>query len=350
MSTITYKCPNCGAALQFDVDSQKWKCDFCVSSFDKDAISTLEEMLHEEEHQEAHEEYTDPDTGLRSYSCNSCGAEIVTDDTTAATFCYYCHNPAIIPSQLAGEFKPSKVIPFKIDRAKATEAFVKWCKKKPLLSRDYMKSSQLKLLSGIYIPFWLFDCDVTGEITADARNIRTWSSGDKRYTETKYYYVSRTAAASFDGIPADGSKKAEDKLMETLEPFDYSQMEPFSMSYLSGYMAERYDVNHEEVFGRIQQRVNQYTDKLLRDTIHGYSSVHVTSCSTDIRSANASYVLLPTWIFTYNYKGKIYIFAMNGQTGKIAGSLPVSKGRAAAWFAGISASIFAVLMIGGFLL
>lgn len=341
MSVVTYKCPNCGAPLAFDADEQNWKCEFCRSSFDEEQVKAIEGKLPLED------EFA---SRARAYSCTSCGAEIVTDDTTAATFCYYCHNPAIIPGQLSGDYKPAKVIPFQFDRNKATEAFIKWCKKKPLVSRDYISSSQLKLLSGVYIPFWLFDCEINGQITADARNIRTWRSGDKRYTETKYYSVSRAATARFDGIPADGSKKAEDHLMETLEPFDYSQMEDFSMAYLSGYLAERYDKDHHEVFGRIKSRVEEYTSSLLRNTISGYSSVSVNSCNVDISDTRATYVLLPTWMFTYNYKGKTYVFAMNGQTGKIAGSLPISKARVAAWFGAISGSLFAILLLGGLLL
>lgn len=341
MSVITYKCPNCGAPLKFDADGQDWKCEFCLSSFQEEQIKVIEDKLPIED------EYA---SKARVYSCSSCGAEIMTDDTTAATFCYYCHNPAIIPKQLSGDYKPAKVIPFQFDREKATDIFIKWCKKKPLVSRDFIKNTQLKLLSGVYIPFWLFDCDINGNIAANARKIRTWTSGNKRYTETKHYHVSRNASARFEGVPADGSQKTDDRLMETLEPFDYSKMEDFSMSYLSGYLAERYDQDEKQVYGRIRSRIEDYTSKLLHDTIQGYSSVSVNSCNVDIQNAKATYVLLPTWMLTYHYNGKTYVFAMNGQTGKIAGSLPISKARAAAWFGGISASVFAILLIGGLLL
>ncbi|MFZ5354077.1 MAG: hypothetical protein ACOZCL_15340 [Bacillota bacterium] len=362
MEVITYKCPNCGGALKFNEDAQKWKCEFCISYFDENAVNSIENRMntendrHEKDSSKTEKEpefylheYDEADN-VRAYSCNSCGAEIVTDATTAATFCYYCHNPAIIPSQLSGNYRPSKIIPFKINRESATKAFIKWCRKKPLVSRRFITDSQLKLLSGVYIPFWLFDCEVSGSIYADARNVRSWTSGNKRYTETKYYDVYRAGAASFRGIPADGSKKAEDCLMETLEPYDYGQLEDFSMSYLSGYMAEKYDVNQNEVYGRIRSRVHEYIEGLLRDTINGYSTVTVKSASIGVDSSKASYALLPVWMFTYSFEGKIYIYAMNGQTGKIAGSLPISKSRALAWFGGISASVFAILTIGGLLL
>ena len=352
MAVITYKCPNCGGALEFKSDSQSWQCDFCSSDFNSQDIKAIEKRLLEEEEKLESQRLQEKrfETEARTYSCTNCGAEIVTDATTAATFCYYCHSPAILPGQLSGKFRPVKVIPFKIKREEATEAFIKWCKKKPLLSKDFTSVSQLKLLSGVYIPFWLFDCDVRGRISAEGRNIRTWVSGDKRYTETKYYDVGRSATARFNGVPADGSKKTDDKLMETLEPFDYSQMEDFTMAYLSGYLAEKYDLDDNAVYGRITQRINGYAERLLRDTISGYNSVSVKSCNVDISKDKATYVLLPTWIFTYSYKGKVHVFAMNGQTGKIAGSLPISKERMAAWFGIISASVFTLLSIGGLFL
>ncbi len=348
MSVITYQCPNCGGPLGFNADLQSWKCEFCLSDFDEDAVRALKE--EQEEHRSenaAEEERAEFESNARSYSCPSCGAEIVTDDTTAATFCYYCHNPAILPGNLSGTYRPSKVIPFTFERAAATEAFIKWCKKKPLLSKDFTSSSQLELLSGVYIPFWLYDCDIRGKMSASARNIRTWTSGDKRYTETKYYDVVRAGTAKFRGIPADGSKKTDDRLMETLEPYDYSQMRDFSMSYLSGYLAEKYDVGENEVYDRIKERIQNYSRRLLEDTITGYSSVSVNNCLADIYQSRATYVLLPTWMFTYNYKGKTYVFAMNGQTGKIAGSLPLSKARMALWFMGVSAVAFIILFVVG---
>lgn len=358
MAMITYKCPNCGGALEFQADTQSFKCEFCLSDFNNTEIKSFESGSRSKDETTAEKEPSKEDRKkdtefqdkAKVYSCSSCGAEIVTDDTTAATFCYYCHSPAIIPGQLSGAYRPAKVLPFKFKREAATEIFVNWCRKKPLLSKDFTSASQLELLSGVYVPFWLFDCDLRGRVRADARRVRTWITGNKRYTETKYYEIVRAGTARFGGVPADGSQKIDDHLMEMLEPFDYAQMEDFSMSYLSGYLAEKYDLDDKAVYGRVQERIQKYMGTLLRNTIDGYSSVAVTSSNVDVYGKKATYVLLPTWMFTYQYKGKTYIFAMNGQTGKIAGSLPLSMARAAVWFAGVSAAVFAVLFVGGMFL
>lgn len=350
MSTITYKCSNCGAPLTFDGDAQNWKCEYCISTFYEKEIRGLEDKLISEvkdPNKATDDEFT---SKARVYSCTSCGAEIVTDDTTAATFCYYCHNPAIIPGQLSEKYKPSRIIPFKFERDKATTAFIKWCKKKPLLSKDFTSNSQLEKISGIYVPFWLFDCKTKGFLSAKAKNVRTWRSGDIQYTQTDYFNVSRTGVAHFSGIPADASKKVDNKLMEALEPYDYSQMKDFSMAFLSGYFAQRYDLDQQAVLSSVSNRIQAYGKKLMHNTISGYDSVSITSCSADIEGASATYVLLPTWMFTYKYKDKTYMFAMNGQTGKITGSLPISKKRLIFRFVAYWAIAFWIMVLGGMLI
>jgi hypothetical protein len=355
LGVIVCKCNNCGGPLEFKAETQNWICDYCLSEFTEAEVQALlnneqsqsQATMSEatlQQKQEQDEEFAEKAAG---YSCQSCGAEIVTDDTLAATFCYYCHNPAIIPRRLEGEFRPEKVIPFMFNREKATEIFIKWCKKKPLLSKVFTTSSQLEKLSGVYVPFWLFDSDTMGAVNADATKVRSYTRGDIRYTETKYFHVVREGNAAFKDVPADGSKKMDDSLMEILEPYDYRELTDFSMSYLSGYLAEKYDMDQNDVYPRVSKILRNNMSTLLEDTIQGYSHVTIQTANVEINNVEATYVLLPVWMFTYQFKGKSYMFAMNGQTGKIAGRLPISFGRAFSWFGAISASVFGLLFLGG---
>lgn len=355
MGVVVYKCINCGGPLAFKAESQNWTCDYCLSEFIEEDVrnfvqneeSKLAESLSEDELQHKKEQDEQFQQKATGYSCKSCGAEIVTDDVTAATFCYFCHNPTIIPRALEGEFRPEKVIPFQINKEKAKELFIEWCKKKPLLSKWFTSTSELEKLTGIYVPFWLFDYDTTGQIDMEATKVRTYTRGDTRYTETKFYHVIREGEANFRKVPADGSKKMDDQLMSILEPYNYQDLKDFSMSYLSGYYAEKYDMDQNDVYPRVSKLIHSHTTSLIRDTVTGYSTVRVKDAKINFQKVEATYVLLPVWMFTYQYKGKTYIFAMNGQTGKIAGNLPISIPRAATWFGAVSASLFAVLVLGG---
>lgn len=330
MPIVQYKCPNCGASLEFQADSQKFSCEYCGSSFtekqmkqmhEEDSLSSEEsaaKALSEQSVQQEFEEHN------HLYNCPSCGAEIITDDVTAATFCVYCHSPVVLSGRLAGEFRPNLVLPFQLNREQALETFQKWCNQKWFLPRAFTSEVQLEKLTGIYIPFWMADCKMDADMHAIGKKIRSWQSGDYQYTETQEYAVHRRADLNFNGIPADGSSKTDDKLMEAIEPFRYEELKVFSMPYLSGFQAEKYDVNKQQVFPRIRQRAEESATSLLRSTIQGYNMVSVTSNQTNILKTDWNYVLLPVWMMTYQYRNQRYFFAMNGQTSKMAGRLPLS--------------------------
>lgn len=345
MEVKTYQCPHCGAPLTFSGETQKWDCEFCLSSFGLDEVDEQNIQKPSEP-----ERYTPPETEeephLRGYICSQCGAEIVADETTSATFCVFCGNTAILSKQLEGSFRPELVIPFKTTKDQAVEAFLKMCCK-PLVPRSFIAKERLEKITGVYVPFWLFDCDAGAQIGANAQRVRTWSDHKYRYTKTDHYHLIRSGRMDFCRVPADGSSQMDDAMMDSLEPFDYSTMVPFSSAYLSGYLARRYDVDDHESFPRVEERVKATCEEELRATIHGYAGVQVTHRNFNLNTRKAAYALLPVWMLVSKYEGKEYLFAMNGQTGKIIGNLPVSKKLATKWFLSIAAALTAVLLIGG---
>lgn len=343
---IEYKCPCCNAGLAFGNDIQKLKCDYCENEFEIDTVTAYNESLSKSDAAEFDWETSHSNTwpetdqaAMRSFVCPSCGGEILTDETTAATFCPYCDNPTIMPSRLDGLLKPDAIIPFQRGKEDAKAAFLSLCKGKPLLPKHFTAQQRLEKITGIYVPFWLYDCsgDMTGSYKAT--RVRTWSDSRYHYTKTDHFLLNRAADAAFSGIPLDGSSKMDDTFMESIEPYDYGQLVDFDKAYLSGYLADKYDVPAENGQERVRERVSQSIDDLLQNTFVGYATVVPTSKQLKIQQGKARYVLLPVWILNTRYEGKIYTFAMNGQTGKMTGTLPVSKTRAFAWFAGIAAAV-----------
>ncbi len=321
-----YRCPNCNGELRFDPKKQGFGCEYCMSFFTPEECKAANERMdsYEKEIAAKKEEFEEK---TQFYSCPSCGAELITDLHTSATECYYCHNPVVLQGRLSGRFRPSKVIPFKINREGAHDIFKAWCKKRWFLPKTFKSESQLLHMQGVYVPFWVANCDLHGEMRAVCKKIRSWSTGNYRYTETKEYDVYRDADIQFIGIPADGASKIEDALMEAIEPFDYNAAEDFEMSYLSGFLSDKYDVNKANVFPRIKNRAVNGSDQLLRASMTGYSSVRVTRSDMHILGTTWQYMLLPVWFMTYEYKGKRYSFAINGQTGKQAGTPPINIGK-----------------------
>lgn len=329
MSVLSYKCPNCGADLHFNPETQTLICDHCLGNFSE---SDLETITSDENYNTPGEEYIEEvgsdsytTESVNMYTCPSCGAQVVTDSLTSATICCYCHNPVVLTTQLSAEFKPSKVIPFKKDKDNALRTFKKWSRRKHFLPDDFASPSQLEKITGLYMPYWLVDCNTSGYLNATSKNTTRWIRGKYRYTKTDIYSVSRSASMSFSYLPHDASRKADDGVMDSIGPFNFNEIEDFSYSYLTGFMAEKYDVTKEEVYPAIKALATRSVLTELESSISGYDTYTINSSNVQIHDSKFHYSLLPVWILTYIYKGDTYLYAMNGQTGKTFGSLPLCK-------------------------
>jgi len=343
---MEYKCPCCNAGLIFGNDTQQLTCQYCDNTFDIQAVQAYQESQTETFQEEfvwedapKQEWNQEEQQSMRVFQCPSCGAQLITDENTAATFCPYCDNPTILPARLSGGFKPDSVIPFQTDKEDAKAAFLKLCKGKPLLPKEFTTQQRLEKITGMYVPFWLYDCSAEFDGSYKATRIHRWSDSRYNYTKTDHFLLRRGACAAFAGIPMDGSVKMDDVFMESIEPYDYGQLTEFDSAYLSGYLADKYDVPSEDGKDRIRQRVDRSIEDHLQSSLLGYATVLNTGKQLRIDHSKARYVLLPVWMLNTRYGDKIYTFAMNGQTGKMTGSFPICPKRSAAWFAGISAGV-----------
>lgn len=316
-SVNEYTCPNCKATLGFNPKSQNWKCDYCFSEFNKNEIDAKYE-----EKKESSQETTG---NLNSYNCASCGAELLADDTTSATFCIYCNSHSIIKNRFSGKFEPKSVIPFKVGKEEAQEIYTKWINKKKFAPKGFKDKKEVEKITGIYVPFWLFNNNVEGHLYGEGTKVRTWSDKDYRYTQTKYYRILREGTANYSGVPIDGLKKLDDSTMMGIEPYDYSELSNFSMKYMTGFMAEKYDVEAEDASAVASERVKQYMNSRLSQTVTGYNSFHQNSSNVTINNTEYSYALLPIYLLVNEYKDKKYEFTINGQTGKIIGDAPIDR-------------------------
>ncbi len=342
-AVIEYKCPCCDAGLTFSSEKQELTCDYCGNTFETDAVQAYNDSKKAYADQPVQwdeiESFSPWDSQeqaqLNAFQCPSCGGEILCEATTAATFCPYCDNPTILPSRLSGSIRPDGVIPFQKTREDAKAAFLHLCKGKPLLPKAFTEKQHIEHITGLYVPFWLYDCQGDFQGTYRATRVRSWSDSNYTYTKTSHYLLQRAADADFVGIPMDGSSKMDDTFMESIEPYDYKGMVPFDMAYLSGFLADKYDVPSEAGDGRIRQRVDNAIREQLHTTMLGYTSVLPAGTQLKIKASRARYVLMPVWILNTRYKDRVYTFAMNGQTGKMTGAFPVCIKRTIAWAAGI---------------
>lgn len=327
---LEYKCPCCGGAVEFNSTVQRMKCPFCDTEFGIDELKAAQEELGNSNvgsSQETDAARVDETTGMSVFVCQSCGGEIIGDSTTAASSCPYCGNPVVMKGQFSGDLRPDLVIPFKLDKKAAKEALKKHIGTKKYVPKVFKDENHIDEIKGVYVPEWLFSGDVDASVLYNGEQKREWSDSDYDYVETSHYNLHRKGKFSFDSLPVDGSTKMDDTLMEAIEPFDVADAVEFSTAYLAGYVADRYDVDAEQSKSRADERIKHSAADIFQKNIKGYENISCVEDETkiDLSDSSCRYALYPVWLLNTSWKGEKYTFAMNGQTGKIVGDLPLDK-------------------------
>lgn len=331
---LNFKCPCCKAPLKFSGSSGEMSCEFCGSSFTMEQVKAAEEAEKEDA---ASSEMTwssgeqalitDENGKVKGYKCPSCGAEMVADENTAATECPYCGNPAIIQQSFEGIYRPDLMVPFAIDKSAAKEKLLEFTKGKKLLPKSFTDKNRIEEITGIYVPFWLYSCHAKGAVSFDAEKKKSWDEGNYHYEKTDFYHLVRRGEMDFEKIPVDASTQMDDATMDSLEPYDLTAAVPYDAAYFSGYLADRYDVSEKDAQPRANERINNTFEDEMRKQVKDYTYVKTKNESVRLSDAKAEYAMLPVWMMTTKYEGKSYTFGINGQTGRMVGSLPVDKTR-----------------------
>ena len=354
MEIKEYKCPNCGGAVKFDSGTQSMKCPFCDTEFE---IAALEEFQKEisvkadnnyswdVEHLQ--EEWDQGELNeLSQCACPSCGAEIVGDKNSVAMVCPNCGNSQIVLKRLTGLLKPDYVIPFQKDKKAAMQALKDFYKGKRLLPDSFNQENRISSIAGVYFPFWLFDAQASGHITYKATKVKAWSDSNYNYTKTDFYSAVRDGNMAFEKIPVDGSERMDDAYMDAIEPFDYAQLKDFQTAFLSGYPAEKYDVDADKGKARAELRIKNSVENEFRKSVTGYVTVKTESSGVNVKEGKVNYGLFPVWMLNTKYGKENYLFLMNGQTGRLVGKLPVDKEKYTKYlllFAGIIGAALTII-------
>ena len=340
-TSVSYKCPNCGAPLTYQPGKSTVSCEYCGTEFETNAIEEMFQAKRElaakaEEAQiskwnteNAGDEWSLAETeNLHAFTCSSCGAELVCDENTMATECVYCGNPTMIPKRFDGKLKPDLIIPFKKTKDDAVNALKNFYKGHYLLPSNFTANNRVEAIQPMYVPFWLFDSNVEAHADFQAAKISRVETPNEIITTKKVFSCHRAGKMNFEKIPADGSKKMDDAYMESIEPFNYAELVDFQTGFLTGYLADKYDVTAEECSARADKRVENSAIEVLQSSVKDFDMVTLENSAVIKDGGKVLYVMVPVWILTTRYNDVPYTFMMNGQTGKVVGSLPYDKTKA----------------------
>ncbi|MBQ9437640.1 MAG: hypothetical protein IJU50_04855 [Lachnospiraceae bacterium] len=338
------ECPFCGGALRFDAVSGKQVCDYCGAKIE------IQEPSAEGENPDAENQAGEEnisgfdfaalgDQALREdaedvpiYTCNSCGAELIAPPEQAALTCPYCGNNIVLTQKVSGKLRPDGLIPFKIDAKALPGAVQEFYKGKKLLPRRFFSENTMGKVQGVYVPFWVFGGEVSGNLSFSGEKRSIHQDGDYEITETRHFAMNRQVSMTFENVPVDASGRIDDALMDSMEPFHMENVVPFDMRYLAGYTADRFDVAKEEMTERARGRMFTTAEGVVRPKVEaGFSNVRRTGGNLNTK-LNVKYLLFPVYMFSIKYGGQEYAFAVNGQTGKVSGNLPQDKGVSRKYF------------------
>ena len=375
MAVLTYKCPNCEGPLKWDGGKKKFICEYCDSEFTegeilklnpdkKEAVQVSEDeasYMGAADHAGESESKTDVTaentagaktpasmkaSGVKIYSCPSCGAQIAVDATLAATECFYCGNPVVLSDKFAGSFDPDYLIPFEIDKKKASEIFRAWLKQHKYVPDAFYKD-RIDEIKGVYFPYWVYSGKISSIARGEGRKIRVYRAGDMEFTETSVFDISQPGNIDVNDISCVALKNVNKVLCESVIPFKFDKKIDFEPAYMQGYMAEIRDIDKSEIKPRIKAEAESYAKNQINAAVAGsYDSISISSIDMKFDAEQLNYVMLPVWTLTYKGNdGKIYYFSINGQTGKTCGELPVDKSKLMRLFLTIAVPLFIILLL-----
>ena len=311
------KCPSCASNIIYEPEIGGMLCRNCGGVFSVDNLEPRGSFGINKEHDYfSDEDISEDDKKRHEIVCNSCGATLVTDENTMSTMCPFCGSPALITKRMTREFKPDYIIPFKVDKNRAQSIMKEWLAGRKYTPRGFRSKSRLSKMTALYVPFWLLDCCVNTELSGTGK-----SDGMACEVNSKIkYYVK--------GVPFDASLNIANKLMQAVEPFDYSEMVKFENKYLQGFYANKYDQLPTEMTDRMIKRLEKYSlsaNDMIAKKYHGYEP-HPEKDYSYLSEISVKYCLLPVWFMTVEFGGRQYCFAVNGQTGEASGQVPTSDG------------------------
>ena len=355
---MIYKCPNCNGALEYNPATDRMECEFCGNGFLLAEIEAAQQKVEHTYNQQSGErkvivngegsreirsgsaaQSEEPEVDFLAnidtmecniYTCTSCGAELAVNDSEAATFCAYCGQPTVVFSRVSQELKPQSIVLFRINKEQAVNGIRERLKKSFFVPKE-IKNFSVDKVRGIYIPNWVFDIHYY-----DMQHWEVTNSDNKTIKNFE-----REAECMLKGLTLDASKKLDDELSQRLEPFDVRTRKPFESGYLSGYYADKYDFDEDRMRTYAYWRAKQLFDAQIKETIPASNAQLKLSFPKRIIK-NVEYTLLPVWFVTFRYNYENYTIAVNGQTGKIAGDLPLDKSAFWKYLLGVTGAVTAL--------
>lgn len=329
MNETDRKCPQCGGVMDFDPVLSKLHCPYCDYTEEIPKDENIPEHAQELDFESA--EFTgnfDWGTEHKTVTCKSCGATTVYDALEVANECPYCGSNQVMEASGVKTLAPGGVVPFKIDAKMAGQKFTQWLSRKWFCPNEAKRSAKPDSFTGIYLPFWTFDADTSSTYTGEYGYQKRRKKGDKE----EVYYEWHKGSGQFDQFIDDELVSAcgdnhDQSIIESIKPFKTEDNVSYRPEYIAGFAAERYSLGLKDAWKKAKEEIKDRLKSIAEDklrTRHNADTTRNVQIQSQFSNITYKYLLLPVFISSFTYNGKVYQFMVNGQSGKVGGKSPVS--------------------------
>ena len=331
-----FACPQCGAEMGWDADLKSLECDYCGYQTKPENVGDIVEYDLQAFLEKESEKQHGYGTETKSVACQQCGANFTVEPGVTSTECIFCGSNMVLEQETSADIiQPESLIPFQISQDEVLRKYREWLGRGIFRPGDLHRRAGRGELYGVYLPFWTFDAEAFSRWRAQAgyyyyeTETYTTTENGKRVTRTRQVRKTRWEPAwgqhsgSYDDMLVYATNSIDQDILHKIYPYHTSSLVPYAPHYLSGWRAERYQIGLPEGWRIGEDMVRDHEWGACTQLVPGdtYRDLHVDTTVTDV---TFKHVLLPLWIASYPYKGKVYRYMVNGQTGEVQGEKPVS--------------------------
>lgn len=347
------RCPKCGATeIQLRPSAGMLVCLFCRHEWSEARIDEtiaavdLSTLTGTTMGSGATDIDTSADT-LITMKCSGCGADVVVNTAEqTGSRCHWCRHVLTINEQVPNGAVPDAVLPFKITHQDAMAKIREFAGKRRIFAdRAFVRDFKPENVVGVYMPYMVVDGNVSADVAGFGEvKTRQYTRGTGDNKETYYdadvYQVQRHVDFTVDDLTIESSAERAhmnsaintNNVINTILPFDTENAVKWNASYLTGFTSEKRDQDIEHLHPVLEDQLLSIARSQVEASVAGYDrGVRWESEGLDVHGTRWVAMYLPVWLYShYHQKGgnsMVHYIAVNGRTGEVMGSVPVSHGR-----------------------
>jgi len=255
------------------------------------------------------------------FTCEGCGASMSFDPGVQTLRCPYCGSIKLEAKGPRKVLKPEKLIPFELTFPEVETHFRQYLSRSLFRPSDLLTEGTLVSARAVFVPCWAFSANTHTYWTADTDVLPPGSRGDWRPLFGEH-------RGRYDDMLIAASRVLREEEFRSIGYFDFNRAQEIRPEILEKSFVEVFTVPRKYARRWAVEEIHRLEADNCRRL---YLSGNIRNLRVNVRITHLTGrpVLLPVWVLAYRYRGKLYRFLVNGQTGQVGGEVPISWAKLA---------------------